>query len=348
VNPAASANGRAAGTVTASVTPNLSAQNTSVVVDFGASTAYGSTSAAQTVPRSPNTPASLAFSLGGLTAGTTYHAKVVATNGDGATASGDLTFTTAPAAASNPTPLTSPLVASLLSTSTKGATLAFKASCSGGLRGAVCAGGLTLTAHVTTEKGKVVEVSAIAGQKKPKGPSKVTTDKVVGTGKYSISRGMSSKLSLSLNSTGKHLLDQFYKLKATLTTSGTLVIKRTVTFSYARVKAAVNFTWAFGSSSTRAELLTVTGVPSDGKVYALCHGGGCPFAKRSFIAKHRTAAVTPALLDSHLTPGTTLTIEIEAPNSVGKVVEFTMLSGKQPAITSRCLVPGESKPTACA
>ena len=340
-------------TVSASINPNLTSQNTAVVVNYGTSTAYGSSTTAQSIGNG-STPVAFTVGLSGLSAGTTYHYDVVATNGDGELDDGrpDLYDAgpeppTAPAApAATATSL--PLAASLLSTSTKGALLAFSASCSGGSAGGVCAGALTLTAHVTTEKGKVVEVSAIAGQKKPKGPKKVTKDKLVGNGKYSISAGKSSKLSLSLNSTGKKLLDQFYKLKATLKTSGTLTLTRTVTFSYARIKSGVNFTWAFSPKSTKAELLTVTAVPSDGKVFALCHGGGCPFAKRSFIAKHRTATLTPALLDSHLTPGTVLTVEIEAANSVGKVVEFKILSGKQPSIASLCLPPGLSTPARCA
>jgi hypothetical protein len=77
--------------VTAAVTAN--AQDTAVTVNYGPTSAYRSTTASRDVG-SATTAAATTFPLTGLVPGRTYHARLVATNGDGTTRTGDLTFTT--------------------------------------------------------------------------------------------------------------------------------------------------------------------------------------------------------------------------------------------------------------
>ena len=78
-------------TVKATVNPNL--QDTTVVVHYGTTTAYGPTSANEDIGAG-NTPAPVAIPLSGLAPGATYHAQVVVTNADGTSRSADLVFTT--------------------------------------------------------------------------------------------------------------------------------------------------------------------------------------------------------------------------------------------------------------
>jgi hypothetical protein len=66
---------------------------TSVEVKYGPTTAYGQTTAGQGIGAGAGATV-LQIPLGTLSANTTYHARVVATNADGTTESQDLTFTT--------------------------------------------------------------------------------------------------------------------------------------------------------------------------------------------------------------------------------------------------------------
>jgi N-acetylneuraminic acid mutarotase len=66
--------------------------STTVHFQYGTTTSYGSTTAAQT--KSGNTYQSVAANISGLAASTTYHFRVVATNGDGTRYGNDMVFTT--------------------------------------------------------------------------------------------------------------------------------------------------------------------------------------------------------------------------------------------------------------
>ena len=85
----AAASSTATATVTASINPNLSAKHTTVLVDYGPTTAYGSTTAVQDLGAG-NSAVAFSAAISGLTPGTTYHARIVATNGDGTSSSADL------------------------------------------------------------------------------------------------------------------------------------------------------------------------------------------------------------------------------------------------------------------
>ncbi len=86
----------------------------------------------------------------------------------------------------------------------------------------------------------------------------------------------------------------------------------------------------------------------------LCHGRGCPFAKRSkTIGKpepcagkakrthsclvHGRITLTGTFRQRNLRPGTQITIEIRRPRFVGKYYSFTVRSRKQPRVQIACL-----------
>ena len=80
-------------TVPGTVNPNGTA--TTFVVEYGTTTAYGSSTPAQDAG-SGVTPADVEAALTGLAPSTTYHARIVATNADGSSEGADVAFTTGP------------------------------------------------------------------------------------------------------------------------------------------------------------------------------------------------------------------------------------------------------------
>src|SRR5689334_10632837 len=73
------------------VTPN--GQSTSAYFEYGTSTSYGARSATKSIA-SGSGPSGVSIPVSGLSAGTTYHVRIVAVNAAGTTAGADQTFTT--------------------------------------------------------------------------------------------------------------------------------------------------------------------------------------------------------------------------------------------------------------
>jgi streptogramin lyase len=107
-------------TLAGSVTPN--SQATTYHFEWGATTAYGTTTTTASVG-SGATPQPVSVAISGLTSLATYHYRVVASNGSGTTVGQDQLFTTLPApvapAPVSPGPLVTPPVGSLLPPATR-------------------------------------------------------------------------------------------------------------------------------------------------------------------------------------------------------------------------------------
>jgi hypothetical protein len=116
---------------------------------------------------------------------------------------------------------------------------------------------------------------------------------------------------------------------------------------YPQIKAQITAAWAFARRSTKLLKLRLSHIPSGGAVHVICHGGGCPFARRMFKVKHGAASATDAFKDHRLKPKATVEIEITAPNSIGEVVILTIRTRKPPNATCRCMPPGTRGPIAC-
>jgi hypothetical protein len=113
---------------------------------------------------------------------------------------------------------------------------------------------------------------------------------------------------------------------------------------------------------TKLVRLAVRHVPAGAAVNVSCRGRGCPFsAARGVTGKvchgrpcHTIAPIRPkgprtvtltALVASHsLTAGTTLTVSVTKPNSIGRVWSFTIVRGGQPVQKVSCLEPGMTIP----
>ncbi len=243
------------------------------------------------------------------------------------------------------------LGASLVSMKTTPTSVTLTLSCQG-LPSQRCTGTAKLTSHVITQGSKLVAVAATSKKKpkpKPKPPKKVTKVETVASGSYSIPTGKSSTVTLSLNSTGRKLLTARYKVPATLTLTGTASATRTVTFKYGVIRLSPSYTWFFSKTYSYALELTVSHLPKGSKISLTCHGHGCPFSKKTFSApKSGKLALASVLKKRHLSPHSTVSIQITASNEVGEVVIFTIASGKSPTESFRCLPPGARSPTACA
>jgi hypothetical protein len=199
---------------------------------------------------------------------------------------------------------------------------------------------------VTTRGGSTIAVAASAAKKKKAKPKPVTTVVTVGVGTYSVATGGATTVTITLNSAGQKLLTQRYKLPATLAVGGTTPLSQIVTFEYGVIRSPIAFTWRFGAHSTIAQLLTVSRVPAKGKVTVTCHGGGCPFTKRSF-SPHNGKVALASFFSRGLRPHATVEIVVSATDEVAKVVTFTIQSDSEPTVTARCLPPGAHKPSKC-
>jgi phosphodiesterase/alkaline phosphatase D-like protein len=84
--------GGTSATVTGAVDPG--GKSTTWWVEYGTTTAYGSRTSSSTSAGSGTAAVDVSANLTGLKTGTTYHYRLVATNGDGTTHGGDAVFTT--------------------------------------------------------------------------------------------------------------------------------------------------------------------------------------------------------------------------------------------------------------
>jgi hypothetical protein len=299
-------------TVAASINPNL--RDATVVVNYGLTPSYGSSTPRLDVGAG-NGPVPFSGGLGGLVPGATYHFDVVATNADGQTTTSDGTFTAAP-----------PLSATIAKVSTLGAALRLTISCGGGSGPGTCTGPIALTARRAGRHRHSVQV---------------------GAGSYSVPTGRQVALRIPLNRSGQAMLTQQYVLVTTMSLRGTTQVTRKVTFRYPRIGSKIAFTFGFGPGSSTTSQLTVTHVPRGGKVTVICHGGGCPLSVRMFSPHDGVVALAPLFRRSQLRPGATIQIRVTANNRVGDIETFVIRRSRGPSLIKQCLPPGAARPAQC-
>jgi hypothetical protein len=114
-----------------------------------------------------------------------------------------------------------------------------------------------------------------------------------------------------------------------------------------RLSAIVSNSFTATRTSTRVARLRVTDAPAGASVSVTCKGKGkrCP-RPRTFAANAQGRATLTGMFTRRLKPGARIEVAISAPNTVGKVVRFTIRHGHTPRTQTLCLPPG-GKPGRC-
>jgi hypothetical protein len=189
--------GQSTATVSGSVNPQ--GARTSVAFQFGTTTAYGQSTAAQTTGPD-NAADAFSAALSGLPAGTTIHYRAVATSDFGTQVGADQTLKTT-------SPPVVPGKASVGRARVSGTTASVPITCTGDTS---CTVSLKLTVVETLRGHRLVAVSA----RKAKLTHKTV---VLGTAKATIKAGHKQTVRIGLNRTGRKLLAARHRVTAKLT-----------------------------------------------------------------------------------------------------------------------------------
>ena len=183
--------------------PDLAAG--AVSFQYGTSTAYGTTTAAQPIGAT-SAGASFAVGVAGLAARITYHYRIVITNAVGTALGADRTFTTAAAPSPTQTPMgggTSPTLTASSNPARGGSAILVTLTCEQ-------AGGCAATFVATTkERVRDGRVTALIGRLR-------TRTVTVATGTTTLTRGAHLVFALKLNAIGRRLERQFGRLPVTV------------------------------------------------------------------------------------------------------------------------------------
>jgi hypothetical protein len=213
------ASGISTSAATLSGTVNPKGASVKVSFQFGTTTAYGQSTAAQTLPPG-NAAAPFTAQLTGLSAGTTIHYRAVAVSDFGTFAGADQTLTTSP----TPPPPVGTVTVGRAKVS--GNTAAVRVTCAGAA-GAQCNVSLRMTVTETLRGHKLIAVAARVRHK------------VIGVGSaaLTLTAGNAETVRISLNGTGRNLLAARHVLKVKLVATEALgngqsatVSTQTVTF----------------------------------------------------------------------------------------------------------------------
>lgn len=199
-------------TVGGTVNPNGNTV-TDCHVDYGTTASYGSQAPCASSPGSGTSAMAVSATLSGLSAGTTYHYRVVATNGGGTADGADATFKTQSATVTPPPPTCAtdpslcpppPVIhagvfklAGRATITVKGGKAPVKLTCKGDT---ACSGKVKLTLVVKVRKGKRFVKKTLT----------------IASANVTIAAGKSKTVSLRLSRTAQRLLTRSHSLKVTL------------------------------------------------------------------------------------------------------------------------------------
>ncbi len=249
-----------------------------------------------------------------------------------------------------------PPTASLTGVSRSGATASLTIACHGD-SGQQCAGSLTASTRARERGSAVLGVAARKRGKAGK-PHVKTVTVIVANASFAVAAGHSAIVRVALNATGKRLLAQFFTLPTALSFSGITVASRTITFAYPLVTPPPDTSWVTwtwlgepcGFCYTTVDTSFFFGIPHllpTAEVSVRCTGAGCPHP-RSFRPSKHSVKLNGMFAGRRFGPGTVIQLLITAPNSVGRLVRWTMVAGAHPKRTVRCLPPGNRRTVVCA
>ena len=96
----------------------------------------------------------------------------------------------------------------------------------------------------------------------------------------------------------------------------------------------------------RISLLSVSRAPLCAAVKVSCRGRSCP-ARSVTRFMGRRGLLRFKRFQRRLRAGSVLTVRVSKGNSIGKYTQFRIRSGKEPRRRDRCLMPGETRGSAC-
>jgi hypothetical protein len=122
--------------------------------------------------------------------------------------------------------------------------------------------------------------------------------------------------------------------------------------AFKRVVAVVTYAGSTRGKFTTIARLRVSNLNGGETATVVCAGGrrkGCRFTRKVY------KSVKPGTLNlaklfgacRRLRPGARITVQVTAPDAVGRSVVLLARSRKTPKVTRACLFPGESKPAKC-
>jgi hypothetical protein len=302
--------------------------------DYGTSTNYGSTAPCSSLPGSGTAAIPVSAQLVGLSSGTTYHFRIVATGVSGTSYGGDQTFSTVQPPKPPPPPKPPlPAPANIVAPSI---------------------GGKTVSGYA---------VSATAGiwEHGPTGYSyQWQLCDATGSACANVAGATNTSLTLASPDVGHRL-----RLSVVASNEGGSVAATSAPSSVvgSKVEAKVEWTFNWFSKYTIVEGLDVVGIPPGGVVEVACRGRHCPFAlahaaptaTRARCRSRHCPATAPGPAGSqlnlasmfkrrHLSPGTVITVRVTLAGWVGRSFVFTVLAGRHPNHESACLAPGSTQP----
>jgi hypothetical protein len=108
-----------------------------------------------------------------------------------------------------------------------------------------------------------------------------------------------------------------------------------------RLTAVVSNSFVATRQATRVARLRVTDAPPGATIAVTCRGRRCP-KPATFSVNAAGKATMTRMFRHRLRPGARIEVAITAPNTVGKVVRFTIRRGHTPRTQTLCLPPGGS------
>jgi hypothetical protein len=354
---APSAISESAATLNATVNPNGNVVS-DCHFDFGTSAAYGASVPCASPPPSGTSAVAVTGQLTGLSAGTTYHFRIVATGGNGTSHGADQTFATLeppipPTPTPTPTPAipqvppipTTPLTSSLPPISPMPAPVNIVAPSIGGK--AIAGYSVTPSAgiweHTPTSYAYSWQLCDASGG------ACTTIDGTAG-----------GPLTLAGADVGHRL-----RLSVVAGNAGGSTIAVSAPSPIVGAKVEAKFEWTFNrfAKYTIVEALHVVGIPPGGLVEVACRGRGCPFAlahltplaagANCHASRCQPAHSSPSASSlnvasifkrRHLRPGTVITVRVTRAGWVGRAVVFTVLANRDADHRSACLAPGSIQP----
>jgi len=219
------ASGISVSAATVSGTVNPAGAAVKVSFQFGTTTAYGQSTAAQTLPPG-NVATPFTAQLTGLPAGTTIHYRAVAVSDFGTFAGADQTLTTSP---TPPPPVGTVIVGRA---KVAGTTAAVRVTCAGAA-GARCNVSLNMTVTETLRGHKLIAVAARGRHRQAPPTIRHPRHKVirVGSAAVTLTAGNAATVRISLNRAGRKLLAARHVLRVKLVVTEALGNGRSVTVS---------------------------------------------------------------------------------------------------------------------